>query len=146
MTLLTFTTAQADQLGRTADALSAWLGKPVLAEIVAEPEAGYEWALFAIPLAPQEEPGESAVRVQVGGPRARLLGSRGGLGTGGDAQPLDCTLLWAVQRSNQPGRAYVKIDASGEEVAWSDDLPDLLPFDLHEPDLPDDEDENGDDT
>lgn len=146
MTLpLAFTPAEADLLGRTADALCAWLGKPVIAEIVSEPDESYEWALFALPLGPKDESGDRP-RVQVGGPGARFLGNCGGLDLG-DGQAVDCELLWAVQLSDLEGVRYIKVDAQGEEVAWTDTLSDLLPFDLQEIAAPpDDEDEDEDET
>ncbi len=142
MTLpLAFTPAEADLLGRTADALCAWLGRPVVAEIVSEPDEGYEWALFALPLAP-EDADEDKPRVQAGGPGARFLGNSGGLDLS-DGQAVDCEFLWAVQLSDLEGVRYIKVDAQGEEVAWTDTLADLLPFDLREAEAPpDDEDED----
>ncbi|WP_276809703.1 hypothetical protein [Castellaniella defragrans] len=140
---LAFTPAEADLLGRTADALCAYLGKPVIAEIVAEPGEGYEWALFALPLAP-DDANEDKPRVQAGGPGARFLGSSGGLDLS-DGQPVDCEFLWAVQLSDLEGVRYIKVDAQGEEVAWTDTLTDLLPFDLREAEAPEDEGEEADD-
>lgn len=141
---LAFTPAEADLLGRTADALCAYLGKPVIAEIVSEPDEGYEWALFALPLGPKDEDGDRP-RVQAGGPGTRFLGSCGGLDLG-DGQAVDCEFLWAVQLSDLEGVRYIKVDAQGEEVAWTDTLTDLLPFDLQEAEAPpDDEDEDEDD-
>ena len=141
--MLTFTAAEADLLGRTADALCAYMGRPVVAEIVPEAEEGYEWVLFALPLAPQDEDGD-VPRIQVGGPGARFLGNSGGLDLS-DGQPLDCEFLWAVQLSDLEGVRYIKVDAQGEEVAWTDTLTDLLPFDLQEADLPPDDDDDEDD-
>lgn len=143
--LLTFTPTETDLLARTADALCAWLGKPVLAEIVAQPEEGFEWALFAVPLTPQDDPDDEAARVQVGGPGARVLGSQGGLNLA-DGQAVDCHLLWAVQLSDALDSRFIKVDATGEEVAWSDDLGDLLPFNLTNlPAEADEDDEDGED-
>jgi hypothetical protein len=139
---LAFTPAEADLLGRTADALCAWLGKPVIAEIVSEPDEGYEWALFALPLGPKDESGDRPC-VQVGGPGARFLGNCGGLDLG-DGQAVDCELLWAVQLSDLEGVRYIKVDAQGEEVAWTDTLSDLLPFDLQEVAAPPDDEEEDD--
>jgi hypothetical protein len=143
MTLpLAFTPAEADLLGRTADALCAYMGKPVLAEIVAEPDEGYEWVLFALPLSPQDEDGD-VPRIQAGGPGARFLGNCGGLDLS-DGQPVDCEFLWAVQLSDLEGVRYIKVDAQGEEIGWTDTLSDLLPFDLQEAELPPDDDEDDD--
>jgi hypothetical protein len=140
MTLpLAFTPAEADLLGRTADALCAYMGRPVIAEIVPEPEEGYEWVLFALPLAPQDEDGD-VPRIQAGGPGARFVGNCGGLDLS-DGQPVDCEFLWAVQLSDLEGVRYIKVDAQGEEVAWTDTLTDLLPFDLQETGLPPDDDD-----
>ncbi len=150
MTLsLALTPAEADLLGRTADALCAYLGKPVIAEIVAEPDEGYEWALFALPLGPKDEDGDKP-RVQAGGAGARLLGNCGGLDLS-DGQAVDCEFLWAIQLSSLEGVRYIKVDTQGEEVAWTDTLTDLLPFDLHDAaaspdDESADEDEDEDDA
>lgn len=140
--MLTFTAAEADLLGRTADALCAYMGKPVIAEIVAEADEGFEWALFALPLGPGEDP-EGRQRVQAGGPGARFLGNGGGLDLS-DGQPVDCEFLWAIQLSALEGCRYIKVDAQGEEAGWSDTLSELLPFELSETAQPDDEDDNAD--
>jgi hypothetical protein len=131
---LTFTADEISLLARTADALCAYLGKPVVAEIVLEPTEGFEWALFAIPLDPRDAD-EDSPHVQVGGPDTRILGSQGGLNFG-DGTPLDCKFLWAIQRSDQEGARFIKVDPQGEEVAWSDALIDLLPFALDEAEAP----------
>ncbi len=142
MTLpLAFTPAEADLLGRTADALCAYLGKPVIAEIVTEPDEGYEWAMFALPLGPKDEDGD-APHVQAGGPGARFLGNCGGLDLS-DGQAVDCEFLWAVQLSDLEGVRYIKVDAQGEEVAWTDTLTDLLPFGLQETEAPPDDEDDG---
>jgi hypothetical protein len=137
-------------LAKTADALSAYLGKPVLAE-VGTADDGLEWVTFGIPLdedALETEGEHEPVRVQMGGPDARLLGSRGGL-TGTDEEAYDCLYLWAIQITLAEGERFVKLDQDGEESAWSDTLADVLPFALTEEDLAaldeDDEDEDDDD-
>ncbi|MFA5664403.1 hypothetical protein [Castellaniella sp.] len=140
--MLGFTAADADLLGRTADALTAWMGKPVIAEIIAETDAGYEWALFAIPL----KPGEALeARVQVGGAGARFVGGCGGLDLG-DGQMIECALLWAIQRCDFGEIQYIKVDDQGEETAWSDNLAGLLPFAVHEPDPAPDPDDDAAET
>ncbi|CAM5779952.1 hypothetical protein [Castellaniella caeni] len=142
MTLpLSFTAAEAQLLGRTADALCAYMGKPVIAEVVAEPDEGFEWALFALPLNPGDE-AEDKPHVQVGGPGARFLGNCGGLDLS-DGQPIDCEFLWAIQLSDLDSCRYIKVDADGEEVGWTDELSELLPFQLSETEQPDDEDDAG---
>ena len=143
---LTFTAQELDLLGRTADALSAYMGKPVLAEVVDASETGFEWAIFAIPLDVADD--EDKVIVQVGGTGARILGNRGGLEPSDDVY--DCEYLWAIQLSDLEGVRFIKVDQDGEEVAWSDDLHSILPFELSDAPLPDidedaDDDENGDD-
>lgn len=134
--MLNFTTTEADLLGRTADALCAYMGKPVLAEIVAETDAGFEWVLFAIPLTPDQD--DDLPRVQLGGPGSRLLGSCGGLDLSDD-EPLDCEFLWAIQLCDLENIRYIKVDANGDETAWTDRLEELLPFDLREVSPPDDD-------
>lgn len=135
---LEFTTEEANLIGRTADALSAYMGKPVLAEIVTE-EAEFEWALFAVPLKPKEETGDG-VYVQVGGKKAKILGNSGGLDLS-DGKPIDCELLWAIQLTNQEHIRFIKIDANGEEIAWTESIIEMLPFDLQEPEPPAEDDE-----
>ncbi|HLR13576.1 MAG TPA: hypothetical protein VK104_08185 [Burkholderiaceae bacterium] len=132
---LVFDKSETDLLGRTADALSAWMGKPVLGEIVSARETGFEWALFAIPLQPGQSADDMTV-VQVGGQHARLVGNRGGLPATADTY--QCEFLWAVQLSDVPGVRFIKVDSQGEEIAWTDNLNEILPFDLTEPPPPDD--------
>src|SRR5690606_5064132 len=127
-TTLRFTDTEADLLGRTADALSAYTGKPIIAEIVANDEAGYEWVLFARPLTPGETTDDTPT-VQAGGPGARFLGNLGGLSLDGD-DPLECELLWAIQLSDLEGVRFIKVDGNGDEVAWTEELADILPFAL----------------
>ncbi|WP_322996838.1 hypothetical protein [Castellaniella sp.] len=135
---LSFTPKDADLLGRTADALCAYMGKPVIAEIIAEPDEGFEWVLFALPLAPNDE--DERPHVQAGGPGARFVGNNGGLDLA-DGQPIDCEFLWAIQLSELEGCRYTKVDASGEETGWSDNLAELLPFQLVDDPQPDDQDD-----
>jgi len=117
--ILCFTDAELDILARTADAMSAHMGKPVLAEIIAEDDIGAECVIFALPLQPGETD-DDIVKVNLGGPHARFIGNCGGLALDEDA--LECVLLWAVQLSDLPGVRFIKLDAAGEEVAWSDTL------------------------
>lgn len=135
--LLKFTESETDLLARTADALSAYMGKPVLAEIIDDQDAGFEWVLFAIPLIPDEPTGDKQI-VQAGGPGARFLGNLGGL-TLDPSEQIECELLWAIQLSELEGAHYIKVDSEGEEVAWTDELADILPFALTGP-SPEDED------
>lgn len=136
-----FTAEELELLGRTADALSAYMGKPVLAELMDAEETGSEWVLFAVPLGTDEQADDITV-VQVGGAGARLLGNKGGLELGaGDVY--DCEYLWAIQLSTQEGVRFIKVDRNGDDVAWTDDLHEILPFDLIDEALSDsDEDED----
>ncbi len=136
---LHFTEAEITLLARTADALSAWLGKPVLAEIIDATETGYECVLYAVPLLPGQEPAGKTT-VQIGGTDARLLGGRGGLPGEAGALYL-CEYLWGIQLTSLQGVRYIKVDSAGEEVAWSEDLHEILPFDLREPPLGDEGDD-----
>ena len=139
-----FSTAELDMLAKTADALSAYLGKPVLAEVGTTDEA-LEWVTFGIPLDAQDEQDEAAIHVQMGGAQARLLGNRGGLALE-DESVYDCLYLWAVEISGVEGERFVKLDQDGEASAWSDSLVDVLPFALvDDPALLDDDDEDEDD-
>ena len=132
-------------LGRTADALTAYMGKPVLAEIVDAAETGFEWALFAVPLETGEDATE-VVTVQIGGPGARIIGHKGGLQIA-DGEVYECQYLWAVQLSDIEGVRFIKVDEEGDEVAWSDDLGSMLPFALgsEPPPADDDTDDDADD-
>jgi hypothetical protein len=134
-------------LAKTADALSAYLGKPVLAE-VGTAEDGLEWVTFGIPLEDGAKEGpDEQVHVQMGGPDGRLLGNRGGLSASED-EAYDCLYLWAIQITLAEGERFVKLDQDGEESAWSDTLAEVLPFALGDEDLAaleDDDDDDDDD-
>ncbi len=135
-----FTPDELDLLGRTADALSAYMGKAVLAEVMDAEETGFEWVLFAAPLDTKDD-AEDLVTVQVGGAGARLLGNKGGLDIGSD-EVFDCEYLWAIQLSTLEGVRFIKVDQQGDEVAWTDDLREILPFHLSDEPVPGEEDEN----
>jgi len=140
-----FSQQELDMLAKTADALSAYMGQPVLAE-VAMGEEGMEWVTFGVPLDETDAPDEERLHVQLGGSGARLLGQRGGLPESVEAY--DCLYLWAIQISSAEGERFVKLDQAGEECAWSDELAEVLPFSLEEeplPDLDDEDDEDEDD-
>jgi len=131
-------------LAKTADALTAYLGRPVLAEVDAD-EDGAEWVTFGSTLDEKEQSAadENRLHVQLGGKDARLLGQSGGLPESGDAY--DCLYLLAIQLSANEGERFVKIDDDGEESAWSDVLAEVLPFSLDEEELPPLEDEEDED-
>jgi len=122
--LLCFTDAELDVFARTADAMTAQLGKPVLAEIIAEDDIGAECMIFALPLQPGEAD-DDVVKVNLGGAQARFVGNCGGLAM--DDEALECALLWAVQLSDLHGVRFILLDAAGEEVAWGAELADILP-------------------
>lgn len=143
-TPLTFTADELDLLGRTADALSAYMGKPVLAEVIDADETGFEWVVFAVPLDVQDNPSDIAL-VQVGGPGAKILGNQGGLNLV-DGEVYDCEYLWSIQLSDLEGVRFIKVDTEGEEVAWTANLHDILPFAMTDAPLPDDNDTDEDDT
>ncbi|MGB6105551.1 MAG: hypothetical protein WBF88_17040 [Pusillimonas sp.] len=136
---LVFTADELDLLGRTADALSAYMGKPVLAEIMDAEETGFEWVIFAVPLDIQDDPSDHVV-VQIGGANARFAGNTGGM-TIGDDDVFDCEYLWAIQLSDLEGVRYIKLDQEGDEVAWADTLQDILPFIMAD-DAPVDDDDD----
>ncbi len=127
---LVFTQDESDLLGSTADALSAYLGKPVLAEIIDAAETGFEWAVFAVPLEAGADE-EDMVIVQVGGPDGRIVGQKGGLELEAGT-PYHCQYLWAIQLTEVEGARFIKLDGEGEEIGWSDDLASLLPFALND--------------
>lgn len=125
---LVFSTEDIELLARTADALSSYLGKPVLVELIDASETGFEWAIFAIPLDINEDDSDIPV-VQLGGANARLLGSQGGVQLDGN-ETYSCRLMWAVQRADDDEVHYVKINHEGDENAWGETLKDILPFNL----------------
>ena len=146
---LTFTTEELEHLGRTADALSAYIGKPVLAEVIGADETGFEWVVFGIPLDVGDEADDHVI-VAIGGQNARIIGNKGGIDIK-DGDIYDCEYLWAIQLSDLEGVRFIKVDHDGEEVAWSDDIGGILPFELSdEPvsDIDDDDDDTdeGDDN
>jgi hypothetical protein len=139
-TPLVFTPYELDLLARTADALSAYMGKPVLAEVVDAGETEFEWAIFAVPL----ETGETRdATVQIGGANARLLGQKGGLAVRSEDVFL-CEFLWAIQLTDVKGIRFIKVDAQGNEVAWTETLNEILPFVLSDEPVPEDDDEDDD--
>ncbi|MCC2594926.1 hypothetical protein LKR43_01080 [Pusillimonas sp. MFBS29] len=123
---LTFTADEIDLIGRTADAMSAYMGKPVLAEIMDAQETGFEWVIFAVPLDIHDSPDDYVV-VEIGGPGARFAGNTGGL-TMKDGDIFDCEYLWAIQLSDLEGIRFIKVDQNGDEVAWTETLQEILPF------------------
>ncbi len=147
---LVFTADELDLLGRTADALSAYMGKPVLAEVMDPDETGFEWVIFAVPLDVQDDPADYTT-VQIGGQGARLLGNTGGMQVT-EADTYTCEYLWAVQLSDLEGVRYIKVDQAGDEIAWTENLQDILPFVMNDDilaaeDNDEDEDEDsGDDS
>lgn len=133
-------------LGQTADALSAYMGCVVLAEVGHHEDS--EWVIFARALGEDEESDDQSVlHVQMGGPDARMLGQQGGI----DASdgPFDCAFLWAIELTEDPEERYIRLDEEGEIFDAAPDLISLLPFSLSEPEIDDsddDDDSDGDDS
>jgi len=124
-----FTEQELTLLAKTADALTAYLGKPILAE-VGVAENGCEWVAYARPLESAETLGEDDVRMQMGGPDARWLGGTGGLNPA-STQTYDCLYLWGIQISENAdglGERFIKLDHVGDEYGSADELAELLPF------------------
>lgn len=138
-TALLFSTEDIELLARTADALSSYLGKPVLVEVVSAAETGFEWAVFAIPLDINEDDSDIPV-VQIGGANTRLLGSQGGVQVN-ENETYTCRLMWAIQRTEDEDVNYIKVNHEGDENGWGETLQDVLPFDLSSDPLADDEDD-----
>jgi hypothetical protein len=130
-TSTTFSEEEIIMLGKTADALSAYMGAAVLAE-VGDME-GFQWVIFARVLDQDLEPDEQLVHVQMGGAGTQVLGQRGGLDT--DHTTYDCEFLWAIQITQSQQERYVRLDPQGEIFDFSADLAALLPFSLIEPEL-----------
>jgi len=127
---LRFTEPELALLAKTADALTAYLGKPVLAEVGIS-EAGHEWVAFARPLETDDVTEEDDIHMQVGGPGTRWVGNMGGLNPT-ENEVYDCLYLWAIQLTPDEGERFVKLDHVGDEYGSSDALEDLLPFAVSE--------------
>jgi len=147
--MLTFTENELELLGKTADALSAYMGKPVLAEVDLS-EDGFEWVMFGVPLdINNEAEDEEIVHIQMGGPSARLLGNAGGLNDG-QQEVYACEFLWGIQLTDQENIRFIRIDYTGEEVQWTETLEEMLPFSINDEDFAidkedwDEEDDNDD--
>ncbi|MEI2417459.1 hypothetical protein V8Z80_14890 [Orrella sp. JC864] len=138
-----FTEDELVMLGKTADALTAYLGQPILAEVDTA-ENGHEWVAFAVPLSDQGSPADEDVRIQMGGPDARWVGNKGGL-TPAPEDVYDCRFLWGIQLCPEEGRRYTKLDHEGEECGWSDHLVELLPFVIADDEPAGEQDEAEDD-
>ncbi len=124
-------------LGKTADALTAYMGTAILAEVGQTQDA--QWVIFARALDQQEDVGDDIVHVQMGGPGSQVLGQRGGLET--DKIPYDCAFLWAIEITPDEQERFVRLDPEGEVFDTAPELAMLLPFTLEEPELADDVDE-----
>ena len=125
-------------LGKTADALTAYMGTAILAEVGQTQDA--QWVIFARALDQQEAVGDDIVHVQMGGPGSHVLGQRGGLET--DKIPYDCAFLWAIEITPYEQERFVRLDPEGEVFDAAPELAMLLPFNLDEPDLPADIDDD----
>ncbi|NOL49551.1 hypothetical protein [Pelistega europaea] len=127
-----FSQDELELLAKTADALSAYVGKPVLAEVDTT-EEGYEWVAFGTPLEVGKDIDEDAVIMTMGGPAARLVGASSLLEDFNQAV-YECEFLWGIQIGEAPLR-FTRIDYQGDEVDWSEDLTMLLPFGLDDDDM-----------
>lgn len=135
---LAFTPAELTMLGKTADALTAYMGTAILAE-VGQTE-GAQWVIFARALDQEESVGQDIVHVQMGGPGTQVLGQRGGLET--DKVTYDCAFLWAIEITPDEDERFVRLDPEGEVFDAAPELAMLLPFNLDEPELPEDIDDD----
>ena len=132
---LTFTDAELAMLGKTADALSAYMGTAILAEI-GETD-GVQWVIFGRALDAEEHVAEDIVHVQIGGRGTNVLGQRGGLQTHQSAY--DCAFLWAIEITDDEDERFVRLNPDGEVFDAAPELAMLLPFTLEEPDVPADD-------
>ncbi len=126
---LKFSDAEIAMLGSTADALSAYMGAAVLAEI--DENDGAQCVIFARALDQGEPPPEDLVHVQMGGPNAQVLGQRGGLDT--SKSSYDCEFLWAIEITDSPDERFVRLNPEGEVFDAANELGLLLPFSLEDP-------------
>lgn len=131
-TALTFSDDELAMLGKTADALSAYMGAAVLAEVGSTD--GADWVIFGRALGEADEAEDDTVRVQMGGAESRVLGECGGLEI--DVESYDCAFLWAIQMTDDPLDRFVRLDQEGEVFESASTLAELLPFALNEPELP----------
>lgn len=134
-----FSEAEIELLAKTADALSAWSGKPVMAETGVTD--GVTWVVFGVPLGTDDDDQDEqdAARWQMGGPGTEWIGNAGGIAPAPD-EVYECRLLWAIQVTDVEGERFIKLDDQGEVVAWSDELMELLPFAIDpDEDLDDDQ-------
>lgn len=139
---LQFTPTELAMLGRTADALSAYMGAVVLAEVGRNEDT--EWVVFGRAIGEDEELEKDVVHVQMGGTGTKLLGQQGGLNA--SLEQFDCIFLWAVEITDDPDERFVRLDQDGEVFDTASELATLLPFSLQEPEIdPDDEDAIDDD-
>lgn len=141
---LVFTQDEIDLIGHTADAMSAYMGKPVLAEIMDSEDTGAEWVAFGIPLDVNDDIDEEAtIVIQLGGPGARYAGARGGLDL--DDAIYECECLWIIQLSEEESGRYMKVDPLNQEYVAGNDLRELLPFDISDDTLAVPADQDDDD-
>ena len=141
--LPSFSETEIELLAKTADALSAWSGKPVMAETGVTD--GVPWVVFGVPLgtdADDERDDQDAARWQMGGPGTEWVGNAGGIAPAPD-EVYECRLLWAIQITDVEGERFIKLDEQGEVVAWSDELTELLPFAIDPDEDFDDLDDEG---
>jgi len=132
---LTFSDTELTMLGKTADALSAYMGAAVLAEVGQTDEG--DWVIFGRALADDTSPEKDTLHVQLGGPGAQILGEKGGLDMGTDTY--DCAFLWAIQVTADPEERFIRLDKDGEVFDAASHLSVLLPFNLDEPEAPNDD-------
>ena len=127
----TFTDHEIALLKKTADALTAYLGKPVIAEIDTT-EDGLEWVAFGVPLDIADENPDDIVTLEMGGPGARLISESSDL-ENPEEEVYACEFLWGIQITDIENARFVRIDFEGEEVEWADDIEELLPFGMRDP-------------
>jgi len=133
---MTFSDNELTMLGKTADALSAYMGAAILAEV--GNTEGADWVIFGRALGLDAKTDDDTVHVQLGGPDARVVGQCGGLEAG--TERYDCAFLWAIQVTDDPLDRFIRLDQQGEVFESASTLAELLPFALTEPELPPDDD------
>ena len=68
----------------------------------------------------------------MGGPGSRLVSESSDLENPED-EIYACEFLWGIQITDIENARFVRIDFEGEEVEWGDDLEEMLPFGMKEP-------------
>lgn len=115
-------------LAYTADTLSHFYGRPVLAQLCLLDD-GYETVMFALPEGIGHDIPALSKRLCFGGAGTEMLGRKSSLAFHPQAHYYGY-LLFALQYTNQPYPAYRLLDSNLQAVSVSRQLGDLVPLRL----------------